>query len=235
MPKDRYYIDDGLKPDETVTIEGAEFHHLAHVMRGQLQDEVELVNGNGILAKAVITSLDKKRASLHVSEVFFEEKPLKQLILIQALPRNQKLDWILEKGTELGMTELILFPGELGEKRAITDENLIKWQTACIPALKQCGRLYLPKITSLPPLKKWSGLLTQTFFGDTSPKSPSLISLALKTADQKIAFIVGPESGFSKEEEHILKNLGATGVSLSKNILRTETAAIAALAILQAT
>lgn len=230
MPSERFYLPLDFSLGSQCTLDGIEFHHLVHVMRAKSGDTVELVNGAGCLALAKIDSIDKKKASLSVIDVFYNKKQAFDIILAQAIPRINRLDFILEKGTELGMTKLWLFPGALSERKDVTEHQLDRMQGVAISAMKQCGRLWLPKIEVKPKLTAWNSLPCKAYYGDVTPEAP-LFSQELKGLSDLI-FFVGPESGFSPSEETILKKLGAKGVKLHANILRTDTASLAALTII---
>lgn len=226
MPKERFFSPIPLINQAEVVLSEQEFHHLRHVMRMEEGEEVEIVNGQGVLAKGVIASIRKKEAHIELQTVNYTEKPVNTLILYQALPRIQRLDFIVEKGTELGMTHLYLFPGDKSERKGLTDKQLQGLKEQAISALKQCGRLFLPEIAWFGPIQSWPKFERNTYFGDLESEE------YLKPGQGSVAFCVGPESGFSKNEIEALQQLGAEGRRLHPNILRTDTAAIAALAIL---
>lgn len=230
MPAERYFFEGELIEGSLMRLEEQEFHHLAHVMRAQIGETVEVVNGSGQLAQAQIKSLEKRQAELSIISVVSEHKSPFEIILAQAIPRLNRLDLILEKGTELGMTQLWLFPGTLSERKKISEQRLKRLRTITITALKQCGRLYLPQITLKPPIGQWDTLSLPSFFGDLNPSAPPLYNVW--TPDQGIIFFIGPESGFTDDEVTILDQLGAKGVKLHQNILRTDTASITALSLI---
>jgi 16S rRNA (uracil1498-N3)-methyltransferase len=235
MPAERYYYPEPLETGKAIPLQDQEFHHLIHVMRAREGDLVEIVNGMGQLAKAVIQSLEKKKAILSLTHVFTQEPSETALILAQGIPRQNRLDFIAEKCTELGMTELWLFPGTKSEKKDFSENQLERVKGITIAAMKQCGRLYLPKIKLMPALKQWKCQdLPLMFFGDVSPDVPPFLFAwnALSTKPKQALFCIGPESGFTEEETAAMKSLGACGVSLHPNILRTDTAAIAATTLL---
>jgi 16S rRNA (uracil1498-N3)-methyltransferase len=220
MPADRFFIAAPLK--NNLSLEGEEFHHLSKVMRVHIGETIEIVNGQGELAEAELISLDKKSCELKILSHQTAPPPQQSLILAQALTRS--LDWIIEKGTELGTTEFWLFPGDRSEKKELSTAQLHRLETIVINALKQCGRLYLPKIVLKPPLQEWDLPSGSLFFGDVSPEAPLLKGPFAKT----VVFFIGPEKGFSPSEtDFLLQN--AHPISLHENILRAETAAIAAL------
>src|SRR5579862_10014163 len=112
MPHNRYYLDTPFQENKTVTLADEEFHHLSRVLRARVGDKVELVNGRGQLAHAHLMELTKKEARLGIKAIE-ESKQKPPLILAQALTRMNHLEWIIEKGTELGTTSFWLFPGIL--------------------------------------------------------------------------------------------------------------------------
>jgi 16S rRNA (uracil1498-N3)-methyltransferase len=235
MPTERYFLAAPFSEGQHFYLEGQEFHHLTHVMRGKAEDTIELVNGQGELASATIQTIEKKRSAIKVMAVQREAPPTFEIILAQAIPRLNRLDFILEKGTELGMTQLWLFPSDYSERKSLTEHQLERLQAITVAAMKQCGRLYLPKIHLHPPLEKWSKPPYLALFGDVSPSAPLFAQLwesqrVAKSAG--ILFFVGSESGFSEKEEKRLLTLGAQGVKLHSNILRTDTASLAALALI---
>lgn len=233
MPANRFFTNSPLALGHTIQIEGPEFHHLVHVMRARPGDIIEVVNGQGSLAEAIIRSVEKKCVLIEISALEQTPLPSFQIILAQAMPRHSKLDFIVEKGTELGMTQLWLFPAAHSEKKTYLNQQIDRMKMTTIAAMKQSGRLDLPTIEIRPELKKWSSLPFPAFFGDTSPSAPPFRN-AWKESPPKegVIFFIGPESGFNSQELVLLQKLGAQGVKLHENILRTETASLAALTLI---
>ena len=234
MPAERYFIENSFEVNTPCILQDQEFHHLIHVMRNKIGDTIEIVNGLGELAQGFIQDITKKQASIIIKHIRKDSPSPSQLILAQALPRPNRLDFILEKGTELGMTELWLFPGKQGERKDLTDHQLERMKNVTVAAMKQCGRLFLPKIIIKSSLEKWSTFPKTSFFGDVSPDSPNFLDVfpAYKQ-ETEIAFFIGPESGFSESELLLLKK-HALGVKLNPNILRTDTAALCCLSLMNA-
>ena len=156
MPIDRFFVEDQLILDSELVVEEQEFHHLAHVSRVRQGEIVEIVNGRGQLAEAEVIELQKRRARLHISTLKEELPSNAKLILVQAIVRPQRLDLIVEKGTELGMDVLLLFPGDRSERKGKIENLPDQLRPTAISALKQSGRLYLPEIKLMPPLSKIS-------------------------------------------------------------------------------
>jgi 16S rRNA (uracil1498-N3)-methyltransferase len=223
MPADRFFVAAPL--ENNLILEGEEFHHLAKVMRVRIGETIEIVNGQGEFAEAEVISLNKKNCELKILSHKKVPPPEQSLILALALTRPASLEWTLEKATELGATEIWLFPGERSEKKELSKSQIHRLETILINALKQCGRLYLPKIVLKPPLEQWQIPSGSLFFGDFSTTAP------LKGPfDKTVTFFIGPEKGFSPAETLLLREkLKAHPISLHENILRAETAAITIL------
>lgn len=231
MPHHRFYTPADLSLNDEVCLEGDEGNHLK-VMRVAKGDSVELINGKGILAHAKVIDISKNKCHLRVAENYSESPPSTSITLLQALPKMNRLDTILEKVTELGVTEIALFPGDRSEKNDLSAQQYQRVLSILIAATKQSGRLFLPKIQVLPPIEKWPTFEGSLLFGDIRPGAARLLDVLEKTHSQNVYFCVGPEAGLSDREENLLETKGFKGVSLHRNVLRTDTAPIAALAII---
>lgn len=237
MPHNRFFVDAPLTLHANLTLPEEESHHIIKVMRLQVGETFELINGKGFLAQAKLESIGKRDLVCFINEVSFTEKPKQPWIIAQAFLKPASLELLVEKNTELGMDELWLFPAYYSEKSDLSSNQEKRLYAHRVSAIKQCGRLYLPKISVFDSLEKLCDTATKTsphlFYGDVDPKAPSLFSLLEKKELLKPAiFFVGPEQGFYKKEELILKKNKAQGASLNPNILRAETASITASALL---
>lgn len=231
MPTERYFLNASLEKEHTIFIKGTEFHHLAHVMRTKVNDKVEVLNGRGALAIAKVLELKKDHAKLYIEDIYCEQPKSSALILAQAIPKPNRLDYILEKGTELGADIFWLFPGQLSVKKELFPNQIERAQALVIAATKQCGRLFMPEIIMKPSLLKWLSLEgNQMYFGDVRQQAPLFIKQEQQLNQQ--AFVTGPESGLTDEEVAHLEKIGAKGVKLHDNILRTDTASIMALSLM---
>lgn len=233
MPNDRFYLEDPLLSQTCVKLKDQEFHHLVHVSRGKVNEHVELINGKGVLAKAQITSITKKDATLSIQSTHHFEPLNFTVILAQAIPRLNRLDTIIEKSTELGVDQLWLFPGKFSEKKTLNHNQLIRLKKILVSAAKQSGRLYLPLISMIPPISEWEPSAYPLLYGDLSPAAPPLMDTLLPIkSEEGLIFCIGPESGFHESEIAMLQKLKGKGVKLHQNILRTDTAPLAALALI---
>ena len=235
MPLHRYFLDQPFHEQDTLLLDHGELHHLVHVLRARVGDHVELVNGRCQLAKAHLIDITKDRAKLLLVQVSIEKKPTSALILAQALTRMPLLEWIVEKGTELGATAFWLFPGMLSEKKQLSETQITRLQNIAIASMKQCGRLDLPQIACKPPLLNWSPLLGTLFFGDLREESPLLWKVPLSPPLlSPIVLLIGCESGLHDRERAFLEEtLKAKGVRLHSHTLRAETASLTALSLIQ--
>ena len=236
MPAERYYFDQSLSSETIIELRGTEFHHLTHVMRTKKGDYVEIVNGKGELASGHVEILMRDKALLKIKKVEKEEKKSLSLTLAQALVKPNRLEFLLEKGTELGVESFYFFPGEHSSNKNCYPSHLERMRTITIAAMKQCGRLFLPTIQLLPPISQWCLNDDKiVFFGDLNRQAhhfeETWKNLHL-TSKNQIMFVTGPEGGFSENEMIALKKMRAHGVQLHPHILRAETASIMAISLL---
>ncbi|MBS3903818.1 MAG: 16S rRNA (uracil(1498)-N(3))-methyltransferase [Simkania sp.] len=228
MPAERFFTHLPFTQGATIFLEGTEAFHLVRVMRARVGDEIELVNGKGQLAQATLKAILKEHAELTLGSIHQAPMATPSFILCIALPRFPRLEWIIEKGTELGADAFYLFPGELSEKTTLSTQQVKRLHLLSIAALKQCGRLDLPEVVLKPPLSQWDQPPGVLLFGDTCPGAPLLSAIK----EHPVLFFSGPEAGFSSKELRLFAHWQAQGVSLHRNILRADTAPIAAAAIL---
>lgn len=231
MPAERYYLPQQLNQGDAIILTDTEFHHLTNVMRSKVGDEIEVVDGCGHLATGTIENIEKKKATLRVTTVTFYPKPPKSVVLAQAIPRINRLDFIIEKATELGIDALWLFPGEKSERKELSDHQIERCKSIAVAAMKQSGRFHLPEIILKPPLSKWEKPSYALFYGDVSPSAKPFKHYWKEEAPAEGLFFIGPESGFTEAEEKRLNEWEAAGVHLNDNILRTDTAALAAVTL----
>jgi len=233
MPNDRFFSSEDLKQDHSICIKDQELHHMQHVMRVKENELIEVINGKGQLATGRVKKFHKHTAEVVIDQVINKPRPEYELILAQGIPRLSRLETIIEKATELGATEIWLFPSLQTEKKEITPSQSQRMHQILISSIKQCGRLYLPEIKIKPPLSAWNPLNIPCLFGDTQHAPPSILSLLIEKKINTILWLVGPEKGLTQQETDILTHkLHFQGATLNNNILRTDTAAIAGLSII---
>lgn len=238
MPVERFFLkEEELDKGDLVFLKNEELHHLAHVIRIKEGEVIELVNGKGSLATGKIEKITRQQAEITILSSQTSPPPSYELILAQAIPRQPRLEYILEKSVELGVTKIWLFPGELSEKKTLSPSHLERAHYIITSAMKQCGRLFAPELILSPPLFSWnpSDLPSSSFFGDTDPEATSFLSNLAAKQLSSLCIAIGPEKGFHPKEVAWMKNtLHIQGVHLHPNILRTDTASINALSLASA-
>lgn len=232
MPHDRFFTESDLQRESEVEITGEEAFHLSKVMRKQAGETVELVNGRGLLARCELIEGTKRSVRLKIRESEKMPPPRTELILLQALPRASRLDTIVEKCTELGVTEFHFFPGDRSEKNTLSTNQLERLRHLTISALKQSGRYYLPKVQVIDSISRWEKFNGVLIIGSLEPSAESLIDTLVKHPSKRYAVVIGPEAGLTNKEEQLLIELGAIGVRLNEAILRTDTAPIVACGVM---
>lgn len=235
----RFYCPQPLAAGSLVDLPEAVAHHL-HVVRQQSGDELVLFNGEGGQVRARLVEIGKRRATAEVfaHDAVDVELPFR-LTLAQGLPEGSKMDWIVEKAVELGAAAI----QPLAAQRSVVrlsgdraDKRLAHWQGVVVSASEQCGRNRLADVAPVQDFNRWLG---QGAAGGVrillSPRADaSLAHWTRATPAQDVTLLVGPEGGFTDQEEDAALAAGALALSMGPRVLRTETAGLAALAILAA-
>lgn len=208
----RVFVDMPLSLDMKVPLESSEMHHMKRVMRASDDTEIEIVNGKGDLAKAYF-----KDCVIFSLEHHFP--PTDERWLIQGLLEPSNLELVVEKGTELGITHFCFFPAEKSKLRTYSPQKLDRLKKIIISALKQCERLYLPSVKIFSK-KEEICFPKNLYLAD--PKGGKIDTFRAGPR----GIIVGPESGFTREELSFFQKKEPIEINLSPNILRAETAAI---------
>lgn len=227
MPANRFFYPDQLIVGATITLKDSEHHHM-RVMRIEVGEEVEIINGMGTLGLAKVTAMMKDSTQLSLKEVQQNPSSKQQIVLVIPLMRPNKLEWIVEKGTELGASAFHFYAADFSEKMQLSTNQLERLHNLCLSALKQSGSLFIPNLELLPSLQRALIEDGTYYFGDTRETSKSILDVQ---CGKRTVLITGPERGFSPAENELLGEK-AQGLMLSKNILRAETAPIVGLSVL---
>lgn len=234
----RFYCPDPLSPGAKVTLPETVSRHI-QVLRLKEGDAITLFNGAGGEYTATLVSLEKKRMSARVVSHSPREAEWPYAItLAQALPEGSKMDWIVEKATELGAAAL----QPLASQRAVVklsgermEKRLAHWQAIVASSSEQCGRNRLMQVEPVKEFMPWVGGPSEQPRILFSPRAnQSFTDWARTQQPQAVTLIIGPEGGLSAEEESFAVAKGAILLSLGERVLRTETAGMAALAMLGA-
>lgn len=213
-----------------IRIGGAEHHHLARVLRLAPGERILLGDGRGDVVEAVIEDVGREETRCRADVVHrqFNEAPVGVTLLQGVLKNPSKMDWLVEKGTELGMASFVPLITEYTIAQSVKTERLRKLAEA---ATKQCLRGRIPHIgetRTLPEVLDALGDTRLLAFHEQAPPDATLEALTLD--ERPLALFIGPEGGFSDAEIDLLRTRGAHILTLGPRRLRGETAALAALA-----
>ncbi|HHV71170.1 MAG TPA: 16S rRNA (uracil(1498)-N(3))-methyltransferase [Clostridia bacterium] len=222
--------------DEKVIISGSEAYHLRKVLRSGPGDRIQVADGNGNEFLAEIVEVNEKILCRVVQRLDSNPEPEVKVVLWQSIPKGDKMDFIIQKCTELGVAEINPVYSKytivkLNQKKEKEREK--RWQRIAHEAAKQCRRSVIPVIN---PIKNWQEitLFSQDkclylMFAETEKENSLRKLLELNPYSREIHLLVGPEGGFAPEEIKIAQEKGWHPVTLGRRILRTETAGMAGL------
>lgn len=231
MKEKRFYYNGEIFEGSNIVLEDEEFHHLANVMRARIGDSVCIFNGNGNFYFGKITQINKKNAEIHINSVQkSENEPKIQLTIYQALAKGDKLSLVMQKITEIGASNLVLFESDFCDVKSNTGKQ-DRLDSISVSASKQCGRATIVKTTGIFDIKQCANQIKNYdafFVAYEAEDGQTLSNYLIKNKDnlKNIAIMIGAEGGFSEKEITTLKENGAKIVSLGNRILRTETASI---------
>ncbi len=238
----RFYVPN-LEPGELALPE-SESHHARSVRRLGPGEKVELFDGQGQVAAGSIVSVGRRETIVLAEEVISELQHLPRVHLALAVPKGKRLDWLLEKVTELGVASI--WPVVFG--RSVAEGGRIdRWDIHCLAAAKQCGLNWLPELHEPINLTEFLAGLTENFqtpsgrmlkiVGDLTDDSARLAEILADRREvivDDVILVIGPEGGFTDDERAKLAEAEFQSVRLGQTILRIETAAVALLAAVKA-
>ena len=231
----RFYIDGPLRAGGSCLLAEDSAHHAVHVLRVRTGDAVTLFNGRGGEYPSRIAAIARRKVSVDILsyDPVERESPLR-VTLVQGVSAGEKMDFTVRKAVELGVAEIqpVLAVASVarprGERAAARQGH---WQRIAISACEQCGRNRIPQVHPLLPATAYrpSGEGTRILLSPRSELAFSRLQLG-----KTIVLAAGPEAGFSADEEGGFLRAGFVPAKLGPRVLRTETAALAALAALSA-
>jgi len=234
----RFYVPHPHVDGGVLRVEGTEARHIRKVLRLKAGDPVTIFDGSAKEYDGYIVELGPSFVLVRVEKAFSPQKdsPL-EITLAQSLLKGEKMDYVIQKATELGVKEIVPFFSSRSVpllERSKRQERLHRWERIGMEASKQCGRAILPVVRSLQDFDEMLRLVP----GDALrfilwEKEGMVLKQALKRSAEKIFFIVGPEGGLSETEVEASKKAGFIPVTLGKRIVRAETASLCLLSILQ--
>jgi 16S rRNA (uracil1498-N3)-methyltransferase len=233
MRLSRFFIDAPLSLGQHQLPE-AQAHYIGRVLRHAAGDAVQLFDGSGQEYLGELVEVGKKSVRVELREAFagLAESPL-SIHLGQGLSRGERMDWAIQKATELGASAISPIVSErcevrLKDERA--DKRMAHWRQVAISACEQCGRSVLPTIHTPIALADWLQQVEAQLKLVLHPVAEALTSHA---RPQSLAFLIGPEGGLSEAEVEQAKAAGFLAARLGPRVLRTETAPVVALAVAQ--
>ncbi len=227
---------------DTIVFDAELAHHMGKVLRLAPGEQVTVCTGDGMVYVAELEQFSKDSVTARIVETLENQKETEvQIILYQGMPKGDKLELIIQKCTELGISAVI--PVETGRSIVHLDSNkaakkIERWQKIAHEASQQSKRVQVPAVG---PYLSWKQCLQQLqqddgltiiFWEDEQTQSLKQLLKSQPQKPQKINLIVGPEGGLSEDEVNQLREIGAVSASLGKRILRTETAGLAGTAII---
>lgn len=237
----RFYVFKENIQGKKGTVAGPEFEHMKKVLRLKPGDNVTLFDDEGWEHEAIIQSYGTGVADLDIQRSYQprRESPL-DITLAQAMGKGEKMDWVVEKTTELGVRAVLPFFSTYTVPRLSADKmqkRRSRWEKIAVSAAKQSGRTRIPKIMDLCDFeeaiqKDWSCDMKILFSPGEFQASLDQLK-AKRNVLSSLLLVIGPEGGFSSEEVEQASRHGFHTVQLGKRVLRTETAAVTALAIVQ--
>ena len=233
MRLSRFFIDATLNIGEHELPE-AQAHYIGRVLRMAEGDALQLFDGSGTEYRGTLLEVGKKRVRVQLDESFAgqSESPLR-IHLGRGLSRGERMDWAIQKATELGASEITPIVSERCEVR-LKDERAEKrqahWQQIAISACEQCGRSVVPVIHSPVPLADW---LKRTEADLKLVLHPVAEPLTSHDKPGTLAFLIGPEGGLNDAEVAQAQDAGFHAARLGPRVLRTETAPVVALSVAQ--
>lgn len=231
----KFFVKENQINNDKIHILGEDVNHIANVLRMKKEDEVQICNqetGENYITKIISFSKDKIECEI-VKKIIETVESNVDITLFQGIPKFDKMELIIQKNTEVGVKKIVPVLMErtvvkLDEKTA--NKKIERWQKIAEVAAKQSMRDIIPEIENIVKLKDITKQDYDVVLVAYENEEKNMLKQELKKLQgkdrYKIAIVIGPEGGISEKEIEILKNMGASFVSLGKRILRTETAGI---------
>lgn len=235
----RCYVELPLAPGNELALPEATANHLLRVLRLREDAPCILFNGDGQDYSARIVSAGKHQARvlIEAATAVDNESPL-SITLLQGIARGEKMDLILQKATELGVSQIVPVNAERTEVRLDAtrlEKRMLHWQSVIVAACEQSGRARLPQLRAPAALAQAAQALQASATRLTlDPQGEHRLPTMQAPPHLTVAIAIGPEGGWSPRDRQMLAEAGFSGLQLGPRILRTETAGLAAIAALQA-
>lgn len=238
----RFFVEPSQVGEKEIVITGSDVNHIKNVLRMKPEEEILISSGENLEYTCYIREFTEDEVIAHIMYVQEAGYELaSKLYLFQGLPKNDKMELIIQKAVELGVHEII----PVASKRAVVkldkkkeEKKLTRWQAISESAAKQSKRMYVPEVTGVMSFKeavsyarKLDVVLIPYELAKGMTETKEIIKNIKK--GQSVGIFIGPEGGFEETEvELVCEEAGAKAVTLGRRILRTETAGLTALSIL---
>ncbi|MFM7811081.1 MAG: 16S rRNA (uracil(1498)-N(3))-methyltransferase [Acinetobacter junii] len=230
----RFYIETELNTGNTIELTESVFHHWVRVLRAKVQEQAIFFNGNGGEYRVTLTEINKKNAFVSVDhfEAIDRTAPFK-VILGQVMSKGDRMDYAIQKATELGVTTIQLLTSDRCEMRLKYDRDQKKldhWQSVAVAACEQCGMNIVPKVLAPISIEEWIQTdlpISRLVMAPNKDQKNVLLD-----AQPELALLIGPEGGLSESEIGLSNQHGFVNWCIGDRVLRTETAPVVALSIL---
>ena len=222
--------------NEKAVISGADYRHMVKALTLGVGDQVTLFGGDSWEYTGVISSVGSRELVIDITgNRLIAADPVIDITILQGLPKGEKMDYIVEKATELGATRIVPVVTERSQVRKTGKHQ--RWERIALEASKQCGRTKPTVIENTLEFKeallfKNKGDLAIILHTESSLSIKEFLKNTLQGA-RNIIVLIGPEGGFSQNEVLLAIEMGFTSLGLGPRILRTETASLAVLSIIQ--
>ena len=230
----RFFIQADLAVNTHVEFTDTVFHHWVKVLRAQVGESATLFNGQGGEYQATLTEINKKTATVVIQQFNPDNRtPAFTTLLGQVMSKGDRMDYAIQKAVELGVSNIQLLTSERCEMRLKYDRDQKKidhWQGIVIAACEQCGMNTVPTIYAPVSLDNWLASQLPATKLVLAPNKDETDVLVDATKD--IALLIGPEGGLSEAEIQLANQAGFKNWCIGSRVLRTETAPIVALSIL---
>ncbi|MDO9528805.1 MAG: 16S rRNA (uracil(1498)-N(3))-methyltransferase [Syntrophales bacterium] len=243
MTTPRIYLPQKMEEGSTVELRYENLHYIKNVLRLKRGNPLILFDGMGFEYESTIRDITVKSATVEIirKNPFQVDNSIK-ITLAQALPKGNKMDFIIQKASELGVTRIIPFKSSRSIPKLAGNKIHLKmprWQKIAVEASRKCGRENIPEITDIITYEKalqWpkEGILKIIFWeGETNTGIKEILHSKKYEGVTDFFIVVGPEGGFSNEEIEMASKVGFLPASLGRLVLKVETAVLVILSILQ--
>lgn len=230
----RFFVDPKQISAEEAVLDGATARQISKVLRLKAGDAITLLDGRGNVYEAKIRTLSPQRVLADILSTHKNvNEPRLRLALASCVPKSDRIEFIIQKCTELGISQLALVQSE---RTVVRDQSkkLDRWRRIALEAAEQCGRSLVPELTGVIGFEELVEMIPRfplAIIAWEEETGPNLRDVLKEHSGVESALIIiGPEGGLTEREVELAKSAGAVSVSLGSRLLRTDTAAIAACA-----